>query len=177
MKRIRIVVVIVAAIASPYLHPSAVGAQTGYCDIDCNQSVPCDYACMYAGSFTTCGDLYGGGGSGMCSDDGGGSEPSGCYQWADVDVQSDSQCQELYSDNITALWNEYQATASACVNAYGWPEQCMAQCEAGGMFSFDCDEECQAIPESCYNDATAAYNYESLMLGLDANDCEDACPD
>ncbi|HWB14796.1 MAG TPA: hypothetical protein VG538_00210 [Vicinamibacterales bacterium] len=100
MRLARNVGVLIVAVVYLHLHPATIVADTGYCDIDCNPTRSCDYACMYGGSFTTCGEYNGGLGSGMCS----GSNP-----WCSYTI--------VYS---TMNRHGYDGLSEECYGILGW---------------------------------------------------------
>jgi hypothetical protein len=127
--------VLAAALVYLHLHAPTAIADTGYCDIDCGTSKPCDYACMYGGSFTTCGEFNGGPSSYMCGDFCG--DGYCTYGEDSGSCSSDCAASLIGDSDVTVAWpNDGVPWSNSTTN---WPADSLAgDCEG------NCGPGCQS---------------------------------
>lgn len=99
-----------------------------------------------------------------------------CYQWASVEVESDSQCYSLYESNIGIAEAEYDAAMDICNNFAAY-SNCYEECTAYNWTSYGCASLCGDGVSGCMNQVTAVYNIQMLYYATALNECVDACPE
>jgi hypothetical protein len=102
-----------------------------------------------------------------------------CWQWAEVEVESDGECYDLYDSNVSVLAAEYSAAQSVCNNVANFPN-CYNLCEEHYVAllgsSFGCATLCSDGASACYNQADSVYNISMLYYAEALNGCLGSCP-